>query len=259
MADIFYYEDEKVWSDKYIPVMRCAGHNIDLYTNHNEAIRSIDTTREDERPDLLVLDMVEQKSGEFVGLKISEKAMHKWPSTPVIAMTCESPGGYAEIQGLHNGIYYFISKDKDIDGLVLLAIIKRLMDSVNTLDRYEVRCGYGALRVEQKSRSVYWNDNLLPLGPVEFAIVDLLASSAGAIVDYETLRRGAQIREICDRDIDWGSAEERDDIKSKKLRSTLATHAKMIRTKINKANGGENIAKEVLFTRSGFGYGWLKE
>lgn len=256
MADIFYFEDEKVWSDKFMAILKSHGHIVDLYSESSKAFRAIADNRTD-RPDIAVLDAKDQAREINVGLDICTSLKKRWPGLPVIFLTTYAAGGATELSALRRGANYYIAKQKDEQGLFVLEAINSAIAIYEELDGVADTYEAGSLKVSQSLQTAWWKNEIVSLAPTEFSLVDCLASRKNQVVKYEELRRACQIQHVGDQDIDFVTAEQKEDEKNKKLRNTLASHVKSIRKKFTKLDGDPDLSfSDVLFTSHKIGYGW---
>jgi len=268
---IFYFEDQEVWRDHYVPIMQARQFSVDIHKTALEAERAIRTATE-VIPDVAVLDIQDQVQRANVGFRICVEIKKRWPKVPVIFLTTHQRGGPEELQALGSLANYYITKDEDERGIFLLAAIDNAIKLSSTEEgpRYQ----RGSLTVDQSRQAVTWKGKELhpPLTTTEYAIVDCLALRAGTRVSFELLRKTGQIHHVSDRDIDWVSDTERDEKKEKLLRATLSTHISRIRKKFADAerkvegNAQDTPSPDasrsfsgVLTTERDFGYLWVKD
>ena len=268
MAAVFYYEDEEIWRHRYVSVIEANGHRVDCYKRNIEAEQAVRQSIDD-APDVAVLDIQDQLRHKNVGFRILKELRRRWPALPVIFLTSYEHGSVEEMKAIQLRANYYINKIKDSSGLFLLAAIEAALEAGGSpqLDRYQC----GSLASDQGTQTVLWKGRDVPLTRTEFMIVDFLARRAGTKQPYEKIRRASQIQEVSDRDIDFTTAEEKEQQKHEKLRNTLSQHVSSIRRKFEHVEKDIQIERgmdelsyskvfgNILVTEYGFGYMWHKD
>ena len=177
-----------------------------LVTMANRGDKAIELIKED-KPDLVVLDiMLPEKDGFEVCREVRQ-----YFDNPILMLTARHEE-VDEVRGLEIGADDYLGKP--VKPAVLLARIKVLLRR-NQSQNLESRRQFGQLLIDEVSRTVTLNDEIVPLSSHEFELLWLLASNAGTIMNREELV--AQMRGI-----DYDGFDRSIDISISRLRKKLS-------------------------------------
>ena len=133
-----------------------------------------------DQPDLVLLDiMLPEKNG----FDVCREVRQFYPS-PILMMTAGSEET-DEVLGLELGADDYINKP--VRPRVLLARINALLRRQEDRQQHQQQLLFGQLALDAQSRSVSFQDNLVPLSSNEFDVLWLLASQAGEVISRTEL------------------------------------------------------------------------
>jgi len=162
-------------------------------------------------PDLVLLDInLPAKDGFDVCREV-----RPFYHNPILIMTARDDE-FDEVLGLELGADDYITKP--IRARVLLARIKSLLrrnEPQSSKKHNSERLIFGRLTIDQKSRSVRFDDILIEISSNEFNILWILANQAGEIVSRDSL-----IKEL--RGIEYDGFDRSTDILVSRLRKKLS-------------------------------------
>lgn len=173
--------------------------------------------------DVILLDiMLPGLSGYRVLERIRADGVH----TPVLLVSAKD-GEFDQADGLDLGADGYVVKPFSFR--VLVAQVRALLRRSTADARQSVRIG--ELDVERSTRQVRWAGVPVPLSPREFAVLDVLAGRAGAVVTKDELLRAV-----------WGDEQAA-------TRNAVEVYVGYLRRKLEAAGAGE-----LLRTVRGHGY-----
>jgi DNA-binding response OmpR family regulator len=260
MATVFLFDDTQADVDHYGDVLRLEGHEVLSYTMHNEARRAIEARTTP--PDVAVLDIEDEKTRSPVGVSLGHALKRQWPHVPIVFLSRHDHGSPPHLKTMETRLAaWYVSKRENPVFLI------RAIELVLARSEPDWERGYsiGPLTVVATEQDAEWRNQRLKLTDIEFRIVHCLASRPDTIRRYEDIRNASGIRNISDYDAEGG---EYATTSFERLKSTIATHVKAIRRKIDEAETlareGDSTAptldtKDLLKVKSGHGYLWKKD
>jgi DNA-binding response OmpR family regulator len=106
--------------------------------------------------------------------------------TPVLLISAKD-GEYDQADGLDLGADGYLVKP--FSYVVLAAQVKALLRRAASGDSPRQQVRVGELEVDRSRRQVRWSGSVLELSPREYAVLDVLAGRAGAVVTKDELLR----------------------------------------------------------------------
>ncbi|HEX5115829.1 MAG TPA: response regulator transcription factor [Pseudonocardiaceae bacterium] len=160
------------------------------------------------------------------GYRVLERLRGDGVHTPVLLVSAKD-GEFDQADGLDLGADGYVVKPFSFR--VLVAQVRALLRRSTADARQSVRIG--DLDVERSTRQVRWAGVPVPLSPREFAVLDVLAGRAGAVVTKDELLRAV-----------WGDEQAA-------TRNAVEVYVGYLRRKLEAAGAGE-----LLRTVRGHGY-----
>ncbi len=217
---IYSVEDDINISDLIKYTMEEAGFNIVCFSNGYDMLEALKKNT----PNLILLDIMLPDIDGTEILKIIRKEYSHLP-IKVIMLTAKS-SEINIVMGLNAGADDYMPKPFSV--LELIARVKANLRKKNTsLETEELK--FGEIKIINKKRMVFVNNNQVVLTQKEFDLLRLLVENAGNIVSRETM-----FEEV------WGKENAMET-------RTIDMHIKSIRQKLN-------LQKENIITVRGMGY-----
>ena len=175
---ILVIDDEPAMIGAVAALVGIVGHRVSAAYDGHEALRRYDA----EEPDLVILDLaMPGLDGVAVCREIRRRGQ-----TPIIILSGEGEE-HAKVEALDAGADDYVTKPFGKDEL--LARIRAV-----TRRRPSVPAGTtaaGSVRIDQRRHEAWAGDRLLPLTPIEFALLTALVAARGDLVTHaELLRAG---------------------------------------------------------------------
>ena len=162
------------------------------------------------------------------GYRVLEHMRAEGVRTPVLLVSAKD-GDYDQADGLDLGADGYLVKPFSF--VVLAAQVKALLRRGEESGRVRQQVKVGDLLVDRGGREVRWGGTVIPLSPREFAVLDMLAGRAGAVVTKDEL--------LC---AVWGDEQAA-------TRNAVEVYVGYLRRKLDAAGAGE-----LLRTVRGHGY-----
>src|SRR6478672_1597983 len=219
-------EDEPAIRENYADVLRKHGYEVAAYASRPAAMQAFKT----QLPSLAIIDvgLGDEMDGGFT---LCRELRALSATLPIIFLTARD-SDFDVVSGLRLGADDYLTKDVSLPHLLarIAALFRRSDLSTATVSHEEV-LERGALRLDLKRLTAYWNDRRVDLTLTEFWMVHTLAKHPGHVKDRDSLMRDASI--VVDD-------------------STITSHIKRIRRKFSALD-----AKfDCIATVYGMGYRW---
>jgi two-component system KDP operon response regulator KdpE len=173
---ILVIDDEPAMVGAVAALVGSAGHRVVAAYDGDEALRAYDASP----PDLVILDLA---MPGLDGLAVCTEIRRRGP-TPIIVLSGEGEEA-AKVEALDAGADDYVTKPFGKDEL--LARIRAV--SRRRVGRDERPSG--SVRIDRRNHEARVGETLLQLTPIEFALLDALASARGDLVPHaELLRAG---------------------------------------------------------------------
>lgn len=231
MKTIGYVEDNDAIRENYEECFIEAGFKVEAYSDAESSLNAFKT----QMPDLLLLDIGLGHQRD-AGLQLCLEIRKFNDTVPIIFLTSHDKD-YEKISGLRLGADDYITKDADIDYVIvrietLLRRIAALQTASPAPVENEPAVSGSELKLDQSTYQAWWKGQLLDLSLTQFWILDELRKGAGQLCSHNALMKAANI-----------VVEP----------NTIVAHVKSIRSSFKKVDGEfDNIR-----TVRGVGYQWL--
>lgn len=184
---ILVIDDEPAMIGAVAALVGSVGHRVSAAYDGHEALRRFDA----DQPDLVILDLA---MPGLDGIAVCRE-LRKRGATPIIVLSGEGQEA-TKVEALDAGADDYVTKP--FGKAELLARIR-------AVTRREATPGpatSGSVRIDQRRHEAWAGDHLLPLTPIEFALLDALVSARGDLVTHDALL-AAGWREEHDPDPLW--------------------------------------------------------
>lgn len=231
MKIIGYVEDNDAIRENYAECFAEAGFKVDAYSDAENSLKAFKKAM----PDLLLLDIGLGHQRD-AGLQLCLEIRKFNDTVPIIFLTSHDKD-YEKISGLRLGADDYITKDADIDYVIvrietLLRRIAALQTANPVVASDDDKDDDSELRLDQSTYQAWWKNHLLDLSLTQFWILDELRKGAGQLCSHSALMKAANI-----------VVEP----------NTIVAHVKSIRSSFKKIDAEfDNIR-----TVRGVGYQWL--
>ena len=231
MKTIGYVEDNDAIRENYTECFSEAGFKIEAYSDAESSLNAF----KESMPDLLLLDIGLGHQRD-AGLQLCLEIRKFNGTVPIIFLTSHDKD-YEKISGLRLGADDYITKDADIDYVIVrIETLMRRIAALKTANPVVVEESAKSeeieLRLDQSTYQAWWKNQLLDLSLTQFYILDELRKGAGQLCSHSTLMKAANI-----------VVEP----------NTIVAHVKSIRSSFKKIDAEfDNIR-----TVRGVGYQWL--
>ena len=174
---ILVIDDEPAMIGAVAALVGSVGHRVSAAYDGHEALRRYDA----EAPDLVILDLaMPGLDGVAVCREIRSRG-----TTPIIILSGEGEEA-AKVEALDAGADDYVTKPFGKDELLarIRAVTRRRPSTPATTTA-------GSVRIDQRRHEAWAGDHLLPLTPIEFALLEALVAARGDLVTHaELLRAG---------------------------------------------------------------------
>lgn len=177
-----------------------------------------------EKPDLLILDL---GLPDMDGLEVLRR-LREWTTLPVLVLSAR-PDPADKVKALDLGADDYLTKP--FDSPELLARLRALLRRVTPAEDQSV-ISFGPLGIDLASHEARVQDRIIPLTPIEFALLAQLARHAGRVLTHAHLLNAV-----------WGP-------KAAEQSHYLRVHFTHLRRKLRAAG----LAGEVIRNEPGIGY-----
>ena len=231
MNTIGYVEDNDAIRENYSECFIEAGFNVDAYSDAETALAAFKTSM----PELLLLDIGLGHQRD-AGLQLCLEIRKFNDTVPIIFLTSHDKD-YEKISGLRLGADDYITKDADIDYVIvrietLLRRVSALKNASQSDAAPDAQNNDAPLKLDKNTYQAWWQGQLLDLSLTQFWILDELYKGAGQLCSHSALMKAANI--IVEP-------------------NTIVAHVKSIRSSFKHID--ENF--ENIKTVRGVGYQWL--
>ena len=172
---ILVIDDEPAMVGAIAALVGSAGHRVTPAYDGHEAVRRYDA----ERPDLVILDLA---MPGLDGLAVCS-AIRQRGTTPIIVLSGEGQEA-AKVQALDAGADDYVTKP--FGKHELLARI-RAVTRRSDMDTPAAETPAGSVRIDRRRHEAWGADRLLRLTPIEYALLEALASARGDLVTHAEL------------------------------------------------------------------------
>jgi two-component system, OmpR family, KDP operon response regulator KdpE len=172
---ILVIDDEPAMIGAVAALVGSVGHRVSAAYDGHEALRRYDA----EAPDLVILDLaMPGLDGVAVCRQIRARG-----ATPIIILSGEGEEA-AKVEALDAGADDYVTKPFGKDELLarIRAVTRRGPSTPATTTA-------GSVRIDQRRHEAWAGDRLLPLTPIEFALLEALVAARGDLVTHDELLR----------------------------------------------------------------------
>jgi len=172
---ILVIDDEPAMIGAVAALVGSVGHRVSAAYDGHEALRRFDA----DRPDLVILDLA---MPGLDGIAVCQ-AIRGRGATPIIVLSGEGQEA-AKVEALDAGADDYVTKPFGKEEL--LARIRAV-----TRRRPEPATGppTGSVRIDPRRHEAWAGPDLLPLTPIEFALLEALVAARGDLVTHDELLR----------------------------------------------------------------------
>lgn len=171
---ILVIDDEPAMIGAVAALVGSVGHRVSAAYDGHEALRRFDA----DRPDLVILDLA---MPGLDGIAVCREIRGRG-AIPIIVLSGEGQEA-AKVEALDAGADDYVTKPFGKDEL--LARIRAV--SRRRAERPSPSTTGGSLRIDRRRHEAWAGDTLLPLTPIEFALLDALLRAGGDLVTHEEL------------------------------------------------------------------------
>jgi two-component system, OmpR family, KDP operon response regulator KdpE len=171
---ILVIDDEPAMIGAVAALVGSVGHRVSAAYDGHEALRRYDA----EVPDVVILDLA---MPGLDGVGVCREIRKRGP-TPIIILSGESEEA-AKVEALDAGADDYVTKPFGKDELLarIRAVTRRRPAAAGTTS--------GSVRIDPRRHEAWAGDRLLPLTPIEFALLEALVAARGDLVTHEELLR----------------------------------------------------------------------
>jgi DNA-binding response OmpR family regulator len=171
---ILVIDDEPAMVGAVAALVGSAGHRVTSAYDGHEAVRRFDA----ERPDLVILDLA---MPGLDGLAVCS-AIRQRGTTPIIILSGEGQEA-AKVQALDTGADDYVTKPFGKNELLArIRAVTRRSEAEGPSEE-----AAGSVRLDRRRHEAWAGERTLALTPIEFALLDALASARGALVTHAEL------------------------------------------------------------------------
>lgn len=192
MKTIGYVEDNDAIRENYAECFMEAGFQVQAFADADNALKAFKATM----PDLLLLDIGLGHQRD-AGLQLCLEIRKFNDTVPIIFLTSHDKD-YEKISGLRLGADDYITKDADIDYVIVR--IETLMRRIQALRSASASDTPPAnnepnieLNLDHNTYQAWWQGQLLDLSLTQFWILDELQKGAGQLCSHSALMKAANI------------------------------------------------------------------
>jgi DNA-binding response OmpR family regulator len=169
---ILVIDDEPAMIGAVAALVGSVGHRVSAAYDGHEALRRYDA----EGPDLVILDLA---MPGLDGVAVCREIRRRGP-TPIIILSGEGEE-HAKVEALDAGADDYVTKPFGKDELLarIRAVTRRRPAAAAETS--------GSVRIDQRRHEAWAGDRLLPLTPIEFALLETLVAARGDLVTHEEL------------------------------------------------------------------------
>jgi two-component system KDP operon response regulator KdpE len=171
---ILVIDDEPAMIGAVAALVGSVGHRVSAAYDGHEALRRYDA----ESPDLVILDLA---MPGLDGVAVCREIRRRGP-TPIIILSGEGEEA-AKVEALDAGADDYVTKPfgkGELLARIRAVARRRPADGAATS---------GSVRIDQRRHEAWAGDRLLPLTPIEFALLEALVAARGDLVTHEELLR----------------------------------------------------------------------
>jgi DNA-binding response OmpR family regulator len=171
---ILVIDDEPALIGAVAALVGSVGHRVSAAYDGHEALRRFDT----DAPDLVILDLA---MPGLDGIAVCREIRTRG-TTPIIVLSGEGQEA-AKVEALDAGADDYVTKPFGKDELLarIRAVTRRRAEVVTPAT------GGGSLRIDRRRHEAWAGERLLPLTPIEFALLEALLRAGGDLVTHEEL------------------------------------------------------------------------
>jgi len=171
---ILVIDDEPAMIGAVAALVGGDGHRVSAAYDGHEALRRYDA----ESPDLVILDLA---MPGLDGVAVCREIRRRGP-TPIIILSGEAEEA-AKVDALDAGADDYVTKPFGKDELLarIRAVTRRRPAPAGATS--------GSVRIDQRRHEAWAGDRLLPLTPIEFALLEALVAARGDLVTHQELLR----------------------------------------------------------------------
>lgn len=212
---ILIVEDDQRLAELTAEYLQSNGFEVAVEGDGGRAVRRI----VDSQPDLVILDLM--LPGED-GLSICRRVRGQYAG-PILMLTARSDE-LDQVQGLDLGADDYVCKP--VRPRLLLARIQALLRRSEAPDSKRPDLAFGGLRIDNRLREAWLNDQLIDLTGAEFDLLWLLASNAGRVLSREQISTSL-------RGVGYDGQDRSIDVRISKIRPKIGDdpiHPRLIKT-----------------------------
>ncbi|MGH2402433.1 MAG: response regulator transcription factor [Candidatus Limnocylindria bacterium] len=171
---ILVIDDEPALIGAVAALVGSVGHRVSAAYDGNEALRRFDA----DAPDLVILDLA---MPGLDGIAVCREIRARG-TTPIIVLSGEGQEA-AKVEALDAGADDYVTKPFGKDELLarIRAVTRRRAEGPAPT------AAGGSLRIDRRRHEAWAGDTLLPLTPIEFALLEALLRAGGDLVTHEEL------------------------------------------------------------------------
>lgn len=230
---IAFVEDDDVIRENYTEMLTDAGFEVDAYSNRDDALVGITSTK----PDLALLDITLGNERD-AGYQLCADLRRDSATLPVVFLTSHD-SEIDKISGMRLGADDYITKDSSIDYIIvrLEALFRRISSLSGSATGDAQAAGTdaregSALRLDKVRCEAYWNGQKIPLTLTHYWMLECLYDEPGKV------RRATELMDAASIVVEP---------------NTIVAHIKTIRDAIKKLDDSFDSIR----TERGKGYRWL--
>ena len=171
---ILVIDDEPAMIGAVAALVGSVGHRVSAAYDGHEALRRYDA----DRPDLVILDLA---MPGLDGIAVCQEIRRRG-ATPIIVLSGEGQEA-AKVEALDAGADDYVTKPFGKEELLarIRAVSRRRVEPAAPSTSGE------SLRIDRRRHEAWAGDQLLPLTPIEFALLEALLRAGGDLVTHEEL------------------------------------------------------------------------
>lgn len=171
---ILVIDDEPAMVGAVAALVGSVGHRVSAAYDGHEALRQFDA----DRPDLVILDLA---MPGMDGIAVCREIRRRG-ATPLIVLSGEGQEA-AKVEALDAGADDYVTKPFAKDELLarIRAVSRRRPEPASR------PADGGSLRIDRRRHEAWAGKELLPLTPIEFALLEALVRAGGGLVTHEEL------------------------------------------------------------------------
>jgi two-component system, OmpR family, KDP operon response regulator KdpE len=174
---ILVIDDEPAMTGAIAALVGSVGHRVSAAYDGSEALRRFDA----DAPDLVILDLA---MPGMDGIAVCRE-LRRRGATPIIVLSGEGEEA-AKVEALDAGADDYVTKPFGKEELLarIRAVVRRRTPTPEL-----AASGSGSIRIDPRRHEAWAGDHLLPLTPIEFALLEELVGARGDLVTHEELLR----------------------------------------------------------------------